>query len=66
MSVTIQDEEDLTAEERERATLVSHLLYDLFTRKRWHRISVRQWINRLLLLYQRPLIVLVYRKCGQW
>ncbi len=46
----------------ERVSLVTYLLHSNFTRKRWYRISVRQWINRLLILYQRPIIFLIYRQ----
>lgn len=53
---------ELSTEERERVLLVTHILLSLFTRKRWSRLSVRQWLNRVLLLYQRPLTILVYRK----
>lgn len=52
-----------------RVFLITFLLHSTFTRKRWDRISVRQWINRLLLLFQRPLFFLVYRKersLGRW
>lgn len=59
--------ESLSDEEKELVSLVVDQLYELFTRKRWFRISIRQWINRLLLLYQRPLTILVYQRTkGRW
>ena len=49
----------LTAEER--VWTIASSLHSNFTRKRWDRISIRQLINRLLLLFQRPVIFVIYR-----
>lgn len=45
--------------------LVEQALQSNFTRKQLHDISLSQFVNRLLLLFQRPRIFIFYRKEGK-
>ena len=45
-----------------KLALTERALHSNYTRKRLHRVSIHQFVNRLLLLFQKPRIFLFYRK----
>jgi len=56
-------------EDSVKLTLVEQALQSNYSRKKLDRVSLRQFVNRLLLLTQKPRIFLFYKKCkkgGGW